>query len=342
MMEYRRFGNTDLKVGMVGVGCMTFGWRADAAETNAIVAAALGIGINLFDTAVSYGRGVSETMLGQALKRTGRRNDVLIATKFGGAATADAKPEELGNSRRTLLAQCELSLRRLQTDWIDLLQIHHFSANVPFEETLGGLEQLVREGKVRHIGCSNFDGAQLLAVIECANRRQLCEIASHQSRFNLLDRRAETDVIPIAYEHGVANLTYSPLAEGLLTGKYRAGEAFPTDSRFAVASPANNYQARLDAPMAIRANLGALQSRDLLRVARTVQSRSDRSAYRHYKLSDQQRACELDQSSRGMRAGSTLVRIRLSSLCPIRGERCDAGTYRLKPDEVSDADLQAK
>jgi aryl-alcohol dehydrogenase-like predicted oxidoreductase len=247
MMEYRRFGNTDLKVGMVGVGCMTFGWRADAAETNAIVAAALGIGINLFDTAVSYGRGVSETMLGQALKRTGRRNDVLIATKFGGAATADAKPEELGNSRRTLLAQCELSLRRLQTDWIDLLQIHHFSANVPFEETLGGLEQLVREGKVRHIGCSNFDGAQLLAVIECANRRQLCEIASHQSRFNLLDRRAETDVIPIAYEHGVANLTYSPLAEGLLTGKYRAGEAFPTDSRFAVASPANNYQARLTA-----------------------------------------------------------------------------------------------
>jgi aryl-alcohol dehydrogenase-like predicted oxidoreductase len=247
MMEYRRFGNTDLKVGVVGVGCMTFGWRADAAETNAIVAAALDIGINLFDTAVSYGRGVSETMLGQALKRTGRRNDVLIATKFGGAATADAKPEELGNSRRTLLAQCELSLRRLQTDWIDLLQIHHFSDDVPFEETLGGLEQLVREGKVRHIGCSNFDGAQLLAVIECANRRRLCEIASHQSRFNLLDRRAETDVIPIAYEHGVANLTYSPLAEGLLTGKYRAGEAFPRDSRFAVASPANNYQARLTA-----------------------------------------------------------------------------------------------
>lgn len=247
MIEQRRLGNTALKVGAIGVGCMTFGWRADAAETDAIVAAALDIGINLFDTAVSYGRGVSETLLGQALKRSGRRNDVLIATKFGGAATADAKPEELGNSRRTVLAQCELSLRRLQTDWIDLLQIHHFSADVPLAETLGGLQQLVREGKVRHIGCSNFAGVQLLAAIDCANRRRLCAISSHQSRFNLLDRRAETDVIPIAYEHGVANLAYSPLAEGLLTGKYRAGEAFPTNSRFAVAAPANNYQARLTA-----------------------------------------------------------------------------------------------
>jgi 1-deoxyxylulose-5-phosphate synthase len=244
-MEYRPLGKTGLKVGAVGVGCMTFGWRADAAQADAIVAAALDIGINLFDTAVSYGRGVSETMLGEALKRSGRRNDVLIATKFGGAATAEAKSEELGNSRRTVLAHCELSLRRLQTDWIDLLQIHHFSADVPLVETLGGMAQLVREGKVRHIGCSNFAGSQLLAAIECADRHQLGSIASHQGRFNLLDRRAENDFMPMALEHGVANLTYSPLAEGLLTGKYRAGEAFPADSRFAVASPANNYHARL-------------------------------------------------------------------------------------------------
>lgn len=246
-METRRLGNTDLEVGAVGIGCMTFGWRADAAEVDAIVATALDIGINLFDTAVSYGRGVSETMLGQTLKRSGRRNDVVIATKFGGAATTDAKPEELGNSRRTVLAQCELSLRRLQTDWIDLLQIHHFSADVSLEETLGALDQLVREGKVRHIGCSNFAGSQLLAAIECADRHRLCSIASHQIRFNLLDRRAEADVMPIAFEHDVANLAYSPLAEGLLTGKYRAGEAFPADSRFAMASPANNYGARLTA-----------------------------------------------------------------------------------------------
>ena len=246
-MQYRRLGNTGLKVGAIGVGCMTFGWRADSAEADAIVAAALDIGINFFDTAVSYGRGVSETMLGRALKRSGRRNDVLIATKFGGAATADATPQEIGNSRRTVLAQCEISLRRLQTDWIDLLQIHHFSADVPLVETLGGLDQLVRDGKVRHIGCSNFAGSQLLATIECADRHQLSSIASHQSRLNLLDRRAETDVVPIALARGIANLTYSPLAEGLLTGKYRAGEAFPTDSRFAMASPANHYDARLTA-----------------------------------------------------------------------------------------------
>jgi aryl-alcohol dehydrogenase-like predicted oxidoreductase len=103
---------------------------------------------------------------------------------------------------------------------------------------------------VRHVGCSNFAGAELQAAIECANQHQLCSIATHQIRFNLLDRRAETDVIPIAHAHGVANLAYSPLAEGLLTGKYSAGEVFPADSRFAVAAPANNYDARLTAPVA--------------------------------------------------------------------------------------------
>ena len=244
---------------------MTFGWRADAAEAEAIVTDALDIGINLFDTSVSYGRGVSETMLGQALKRAGRRNDALIATKFGGAATADAKPEELGNGRRTVLAQCELSLRRLQTDWIDLLQIHNFSADVPLEETLGGLDQLVREGKVRYIGCSNFTGGQLVEALGCAERRNFCSISSHQARFNLLDRRAETDVLPIAYRHGVANLIYSPLAEGLLTGKYRAAEVFPVGSRFAVASPSNNYGARLTTEVD-----GAIKSLNAAAVSRSM------------------------------------------------------------------------
>jgi aryl-alcohol dehydrogenase-like predicted oxidoreductase len=264
-MEYRLLGNTGLKVGVVGVGCMTFGWRADAAEAYAIVAGALDIGINLFDTSVSYGRGMSETMLGEALQRSGRRNDALIATKFGGAATADATLEEIGNSRGNLLAQCELSLRRLKTDWIDLLQIHNFSVDVPLEETLGGLDQLVREGKVRHIGCSNFTGGQLLDALWCVDRHDFCSIASHQARFSLLDRRAETDVMPIASRHGVANLTYSPLSEGLLTGKYRAGDAFPADSRFAAASPANNYGARLTAEVD-----GAIKSLNAAAVSRSM------------------------------------------------------------------------
>jgi aryl-alcohol dehydrogenase-like predicted oxidoreductase len=249
-MEYRLLGNTGLKVSVVGVGCMTFGWRADAEEAFEIVSNALDIGINLFDTSVSYGRGVSESILGEAFRRSGRRNDALIATKFGQAATADAKLNDIGNSRRNLIAQCELSLRRLQTHWIDLLQIHNFSADVPLEETLGGLDQLVRDGKVRYIGCSNFTGWQLLEALWCVDRRNFCSIASHQARFNLLDRRAEADVLNVAHRHGVGNLTYSPLSEGLLTGKYRMGEAFPAGSRFAAASPANNYGARLTAEVA--------------------------------------------------------------------------------------------
>lgn len=265
MVESRRLGNTGLKVGAVGVGCMTFGWRADAAETEAIVTDALDIGINLFDTSVSYGRGVSETMLGQALKRSGRRKDAFIATKFGGAATAGATREEIGNSRRNLMRQCELSLRRLESDWIDLLQIHNFSADVPLEETLGGLDQLVREGKVRYIGCSNFTGGQLIEALGCADRLKFCSITSHQARFNLLDRRAETDVMPIACGHGVANLIYSPLAEGLLTGKYCAAEAFPAGSRFAVASPSNNYGARLTTEVD-----GAIKSLNAAAVSRSM------------------------------------------------------------------------
>ncbi len=265
MVESRRLGNTGLKVGAVGVGCMTFGWRADAAEAEAIVTDALDIGINLFDTSVSYGRGVSETLLGRALKRSGRRKDAFIATKFGGAATAGATPEEIGNSRRNLMRQCELSLRRLESDWIDLLQIHNFSADVPLEETLGGLDQLVREGKVRYIGCSNFTAGQLVEALGCAEQRKFCSIASHQARFNLLDRRAETDVLPVAHRHGVANLIYSPLAEGLLTGKYCAAEVFPAGSRFAAASPLNNYGARLTIEVD-----GAIKSLNAAALARSM------------------------------------------------------------------------
>jgi len=244
-MERRQLGQTDLKVGVVGVGCMTFGWRADAKEVEAIVSAALDVGINLFDTSVSYGRGVSETLLGDAVYKLGRRDELLIATKFGQAATPNAKPEDIGNSRRVLTAHCELSLRRLRTDRIDLLQIHNFSGDVPLEETLRGLDQLVKDGKVRQIGCSNFTGAQLAEAVGVTEVLNLCPLASVQSRFNLLDRRAEVDVMNIAVHHGIGNVAYSPLSEGFLTGKYQAGQSFPVGSRFAAASPANNYDSRL-------------------------------------------------------------------------------------------------
>ena len=248
-MEYRSLGASGPPVGVIGIGCMTFGWRADAAEAYKIVTDALDIGVNLFDTSVSYGRGVSEVMLGNALKRSGRRHEALIATKFGQAATADAQPHELGNGRRTVVAHCELSLRRLQVERIDLLQVHDFSATAPLEETLSALDRLVREGKVRHIGCSNFNGSQLLEALSTGDRRGLCTIASHQSRFNLLDRRAEAGVMHVARRHGVANLCYGPLCEGLLTGKYDVQKPFPADSRFAVAASANRYAARLTTPV---------------------------------------------------------------------------------------------
>lgn len=249
-MQYRLLGNTGLKVSVIGVGCMTFGWRADAEAAYQIVSQSLDNGINVFDTSVSYGRGVSETLLGESFKRCGRRQEALIATKFGLAATADAKPNEVGNSKRTLIAHCELSLRRLHTEWIDLLQIHNFSSEVPLEETLRGLDQLVRDGKIRYFGCCNFSGEQLYQGHSIVDRRNLFSIASHQGRFNLLDRRAELDVMQVAVDHGMGNLAYSPLAEGLLTGKYQQGRAFPAGSRFAVASPANQYEARLTTPVA--------------------------------------------------------------------------------------------
>lgn len=251
-MEYRQLGYADLNISVVGVGCMTFGWRADAKEVDAIVSTAMDVGINLFDTSVSYGRGASETLLGDAIKRSGRRNDMILATKFGQSATHDAKPTETGNSRRVLMAQCELSLRRLQTDRIDLLQIHNFSADVPLEETLSGLDQLVRDGKVRYVGCSNFTGRQLASAVLTVETHQLSGIVSHQARFNLLDRRAQPDVMSVAGRSSIGNLAYSPLAEGLLTGKYQIGESFPADSRFAVAAPSNNYRARLT-PLIARA-----------------------------------------------------------------------------------------
>ena len=244
-MKRRQLGQTDLKVGVVGIGCMTFGWRADAKEVEAIISAALDIGSNLFDTSVSYGRGASETLLGDAVHKLGRRNELLIATKFGQAGTPNAKSDEIGNSRRVLLAHCELSLRRLRTDRIDLLQIHNFDADVPLEETLRGLDQLVRDGKVRQIGCSNFNGAQLAEAVGITELLNLCPLASVQSRFNLLDRRAECEVMNIAVRHGIGNLAYSPLSEGFLTGKYQAGQSFPVGSRFAVASPTNKYDSRL-------------------------------------------------------------------------------------------------
>ena len=219
-MEYRRLGS--LNVSLVGIGCNNFGWRTDEAGTAAVVDAALDAGINLFDTADCYGAGQSEEYLGKALR--GRRNKALIATKFGikmGEGKEGARAEYV---REAL----EASLKRLRVDTIDLYQIHRPDPNTPIGETMEALNEAVRAGKVREIGCSNFSVEQMREARETKHRHQF---ASIQNEYSLMKRDAEADVLPECAETGVGFLPYFPLANGLLTGKYRKGASFPEASR---------------------------------------------------------------------------------------------------------------
>lgn len=219
-MEYRRLGS--LNVSLVGIGCNNFGWRTDEAGTAAVVDAALDAGINFFDTADCYGAGQSEEYLGKALR--GRRNKAIIATKFGikmGEGKEGARPEYV---REAL----EASLKRLQVDTIDLYQIHKPDPNTPIGETMEALNEAVRAGKVREIGCSNFSVEEMRAARATNQRHQF---ASIQNEYSLMKRDAEAGVLPECAETGVGFLPYFPLANGLLTGKYRKGASFPEASR---------------------------------------------------------------------------------------------------------------
>jgi len=219
-MEYRRLGS--LKVSLVGIGCNNFGWRTDAAGSAAVVDAALDAGINFFDTADVYGAGQSEEFLGKALK--GRRDKAIIATKFGmkmGEGKEGARPEYI---REAL----EASLQRLKIDTIDLYQIHFPDPNTPIADTLQVLNDFVKAGKVREIGCSNFSAEQMRAARDTSGPRYF---ASVQNDYSLMKRDAEADVLPECSRSGVAFLPYFPLANGLLTGKYRKGRTFPDSSR---------------------------------------------------------------------------------------------------------------
>ena len=221
-LETRRIGS--LEVSLVGLGCNNFGWRIDAGASAAAVSAALEAGINFFDTADIYGAGASEEFLGRALGP--RRGEVLIATKFGmkmDEQRRGARPEYV---RRA----AEDSLQRLGTDHIDLYQLHQPDPEVPIAETLGALDDLVRAGKVREIGCSNFSGDQLRAA-EAALQEGGARFVSVQNQFSLVHREPEADVIPECVHLRIAFLPYFPLANGLLTGKYRRGQPLPEGSR---------------------------------------------------------------------------------------------------------------
>jgi aryl-alcohol dehydrogenase-like predicted oxidoreductase len=226
-MRTRPLGNSGLEVSVVGLGCNNFGGRIDEAASRAVIEAALDSGITFFDTADVYGnRGGSEEIIGRAL--AGRRDQVVLATKFG----HDLGDGETARGARAYIRKAvEASLRRLQTDSIDLYQYHRPDGITPVEETLGALDELVREGTVRAIGSSNFTATMVEEAHAAAAARGSTPFATEQSQYSWLRRDAEDDLLPACERLGVGFIPYFPLASGLLTGKYRRGEPAPTGSR---------------------------------------------------------------------------------------------------------------
>jgi aryl-alcohol dehydrogenase-like predicted oxidoreductase len=230
-MEYRNLGRTGVKVSELCLGCMMFGAGADEAQSKDMVDRAIDEGVNFFDTANVYSRGVSEDFLGKALKRNGKRDSVVIATKVHGAM-ADDDPNMRGNQRRHIIEQCEASLRRLQTDWIDLYQIHRPMSDIPIDETLRAMDDLVHAGKVRYLGTSTYAAWQLVEALWVAKEYGLNRFVCEQPPYHLLDRRIERELIPFAQSYGYALIPWSPLAGGFLTGKYGRGGKAPEGSRY--------------------------------------------------------------------------------------------------------------
>ncbi|HEX4112145.1 MAG TPA: aldo/keto reductase [Stellaceae bacterium] len=233
-MNLRNLGKSGLKVSAVGLGCNNLGGRLDRDGTQKLIPAAIDLGITLFDTADSYpvGKpGVSEELLGEALGA--RRKDIAIATKFANVMG----PGEMmrGGSRRWIMTAVEGSLRRLKTDWIDLYQMHFPDPNTPVEETLRALDDVIRAGKVRYIGCSNFAGWQIATARAASRELGIDAFVSDQDEYSLLVREVEREIIPAARASGMGFLPYFPLASGFLTGKYRRNQPMPAGARITAA-----------------------------------------------------------------------------------------------------------
>jgi aryl-alcohol dehydrogenase-like predicted oxidoreductase len=229
-MSYRQLGRSGLTVSVVGLGCNNFGRRIGPEETRAVVDAAIEAGITLFDTADIYG--TSEDLLGEVLGS--RRDQIVLATKFGMSMGDRITPgHEARGSRRYIRRAVESSLRRLKTDYLDLYQMHEPDRRTPVEETLAALDELVAEGKVRYLGCSNFAGWQVADADWIAREGHLTPFVSAQNHYSLLERSVEAELIPAAERFGLGVLPFFPLANGLLTGKYRRGSEAPQGSRLA-------------------------------------------------------------------------------------------------------------
>ncbi|HED03477.1 MAG TPA: aldo/keto reductase [Candidatus Fraserbacteria bacterium] len=234
-MKMRFLGSTGLKVSALCLGTMTFGgrgyWQAigglEQPEADKLVGMALDGGINFFDTADVYSEGLSEELLGKALGA--RRPQVILATKVRGRMGEG--PNDVGLSRHHIIEACEASLQRLGTDYIDLYQVHSFDPHTPLEESLRALDDLVRQGKVRYIGASNFAGWQLMKALAISEKQGLEQFVTLQAYYSLVGRDLEHELVPLCLDQGLGILVWSPLAGGFLTGKYRRGQSRPEGAR---------------------------------------------------------------------------------------------------------------
>ena len=227
-MKHRKLGQSPLEVSLVGLGCNNFGSRVDLEATRRVVQKALDLGVTLFDTADIYGnKGDSEIFLGQSLGA--RRKDIVLATKFGMAMDEGGKLS--GASRAYIMSAAEASLRRLGTDWIDLYQLHRPDPKTPIEETLRALEDLIQQGKVRYIGCSNLPAWQVVEALWTALKIGAHAFISCQDEYSLIVREPDRELIPAAKAYGLGVLPYFPLAGGFLTGKYKRGQPMPAGAR---------------------------------------------------------------------------------------------------------------
>lgn len=237
-MEYRTLGGSGLKIPVLSFGTATFGgegaffsaWgKTDVEEATRMVDLCLDAGANLFDTADVYSKGRSEEILGQAI--VGRRNRLILSTKA--TFRMSAEPNDVGSSRQHLIQSCENSLRRLQTDHIDIYTMHGFDATTPVEETLRALDDLVQSGKVRYIVCSNFSGWHLMKSLAISDRYGWARYVGHQAYYSLIAREYEWELMPLALDQNVGTLVWSPLSAGRLSGRYRRDNPMPPDGRLA-------------------------------------------------------------------------------------------------------------
>lgn len=242
-MEYRVFGRTGLNVSCLSLGTDNFADPTPEPEASEILDLAIDAGINLIDTGDVYADGEGERIIGRTLKANGRREQVLIATKVDhgrrrpGYSLDDPGlygPNDHGHSRLNVIRACENSLRRLQVDHIDLYQLHRPSPNVPFDETLRALDDLVRQGKVRYVGCSTHPAWSVMEAIMVSELKGYARFVSEQPPYNLLDRRIENELVPLCQAHGLGLVTWAPMAMGVLAGRYDDADSFPKESRAAL------------------------------------------------------------------------------------------------------------